>query len=110
MNRRSLEMFSGDSVLLNITVRLRDGSLADLVGATLTYAVAKNPRSEVLLTKTNSDGISVTGNGTMQIQFDPEDTEDIDGDDYYHELRSVSPAGAKTTLMFGTLTINDNLT
>ena len=110
MNRRNMEMFSGDSVLVNVTIRLKSGSLADLTGAALTYKVAQTPKSPVVLSKSVGDGISVTGVGEIQIQLDPEDTSDLPGDDYYHELRSTSPAGAVTTLMHGTLTINEDLT
>ena len=110
MNRRNVEMFSGDSVLLNVTIRLKSGNLADLTGAALSYKVAQTPKSEVVVSKSVGEGISVSGLGEIQIQLDPADTSDLPGDDYYHELRSVSPAGAVTTLMFGTLTINEDLT
>ena len=109
MNRRNVEMFSGDSVLVNVTVRLRNGSLADLTGGAFTYKVARTPKSEILLTKTNGDGIIVTGPGALQIQLDPPDTSDLVGDDYYHELRSTGASGAVTTLMYGTLTVNEDL-
>lgn len=108
MNRRNVQMFSGDSVILELSVHNR-GELADLSSTAFTYSVASSPQDTALITKTLSDGVRITGTGTLEVELSPADTEDLPGDDYYHELTAVNSAGKVTTLMFGTLEVRDNL-
>lgn len=85
--------FSGDSLLLQVTVRDSAGAILDLATLPLseaTWVLAKKQGSAPLVTKTLGAGVIVVtppGNdGRLDIQIDNVDTAALKGT-HYHELQ-----------------------
>jgi hypothetical protein len=100
--------FSGDALLLQVTVRDSSGSVLDLAAFGLTEAtwvLAKKQGAAPLVTKTIGSGVVITtppGNdGRLDITIDNADTEALKGD-HYHELQ-LEPG--PLTAMFGAFII-----
>jgi len=108
-------MKSGDSKVLQVTVKDEAGVAINITGATFTWALSKKKSSggfspTLLLTKTVGSGITLVtpASGRLDIALLPADTDALKGS-YYQELQMVDTATNKSTVLDGTITIDPDL-
>jgi hypothetical protein len=92
-----------------IVVFIEDAT--NLVGFTAKWAMAVNPDSAPIITKTTPSGISINGL-TVTITINGNETNQSSGiapGDYYHELTLYDETSATFTALTGTLTLKDVL-
>lgn len=101
--------YSGDTLLIEVSVEKDDGSAKDLTDASVEYGISSKPGSETLVSKTTPDGVTITdaGNGEIEIQIDPADTEEMDGS-YYHECEVTDGSGEVSTIFTGVFYISED--
>lgn len=112
---QELELFSGNDAVLRLTVIDNITNLPlDLSGAQeIVWAMGKNVSGQPLITKllTANDG-SVTvvdaATGRVDITINSAEMEPLKGT-FYHEVRLTNADNKKVTLVFGAVTIQDNL-
>jgi hypothetical protein len=82
----------------------------NLSGSSVILKAARSVTDPVVLTKTNADGIQITGSGnsTISIPLDPEDTLNLSGK-YYFEVEVTDTAGNISTVTVGRMTVNPAL-
>jgi hypothetical protein len=99
-------MFSGDTKVIHVTAVESDNTPLDLTDVDIAWILAKKVTAPVILNKTIGAGITVTDavNGVFEITMDPLDTAALKGT-YYQEVQ-IDDAGAISTIMTGTVTIN----
>lgn len=102
----NIEMFSGNTKLLRVTVLDQDSVVVDLTGASATYVVTTRRGNVPLISKTVGAGITITDavNGVLEVTLAPADTEPLQGA-HSHELKVTDAAGRQTTVLFGSLSI-----
>lgn len=105
-------IFSGNDVELRVTVTDKDsGLILDLTGiANLIFAIGSAPKASPKITKTLGGGITVTDAvaGKFSVALTAAELEPLKGI-LYHETRLTDAAGKKTTLMYGSFEIKENL-
>ncbi len=109
---QEFEVFSGNDVTLSVTVtdEDNDGPL-NLTGAVaLIWKLALSPSATPKIIKDLTDGITIVdpNEGLVEILIDAADLEPLKGA-FYHELRLTNSLNKKSTLMYGAVTIKDNL-
>ncbi len=107
------EVFSGNDIVLKVSVtdEDNDGAALSLLGAQeLIWSLAKKAGGTALITKALVTGVTITDaeNGKVDVVINAADLEPLKGE-YYHEMRLTNSQGKKSTLMFGTVTIDENL-
>ncbi len=115
--QNDFQMHSGNSRVLEFTIRDEDDAVIDIASAAIRWELAKadskvllpTPKGSVLVAKAVASGITITDgpNGRCDVQIDEADTEALKGD-HYHELRVVL-AGETSTASFGKVEILLNL-
>ncbi|MCP4897714.1 MAG: hypothetical protein GY906_12140 [bacterium] len=85
--------FSGDALVIQVTVQDQDGNVLDLSTLPLseaTWAIAKEQGKTPLVTKTLGSGVALTNppgvDGRLDITINNADTASLKGT-YYHELQ-----------------------
>ena len=102
---QNFEMWQGNTKSLAITVTGSDGSGYDLIGASATYVMEREPGSGSLIRKTTSGSeISISGS-VLTVVLNPTDTLGLDGL-YYHEAGIVNSVSQLETIMVGNIKIN----
>jgi len=91
-------MASGDTKYLDYTITMT-GTLS---GCTAKWVLYKG--STVVITKTTTAGISITGDTTLRVTLSPTDTASLAGV-YKHELQITDGSGNVCTVAVGTSTI-----
>jgi hypothetical protein len=119
MSTPALAIDQGDDETIDVTVRTKDGALADLDGWALWFYVKRTsvePDATALLEKTELDGITVlapTTGGLAEVIIDQEDTDTLPAADtgrqLYYVLKGEGPDGRRVTLAKGRLVINRDL-
>jgi len=104
-----IELFSGDTKLINITVLDQDSVVVDLTGASVDFIIAKYPGHTALITKTIGSGVVLTdaANGIMDVTLLPADTESLQGA-YNFQCKVTDLSGRESTVLHGTVTILKN--
>lgn len=110
VQRRNIEIVSGDYVPLTVRVVDANDQPIDTLGSNLTYAIAINAGHSPLVRKTTGDGITRTGVGEYLIEIGEPDTTALEANDYYHELSARDGLNRKRTIFIGTCTVLENLT
>jgi hypothetical protein len=110
---QSFEVFSGNDVVLHVTVIDEDtGDPIDLTTySNAIWALAKKPNSSTpLIQKILSDGITFITpvQGKLDVILSAANLEPLKGE-YYHEMRLTDASGKKVTTLYGTVTIQENL-
>ena len=102
---QSLEVKSGDTLKLPITVVDSAGNPKDLTGVTATFIIARRVRSTALITKTVGAGIVLTTplSGVLTVTIDPVDSDDLHGT-YYFECEVTDLVGDIATIAYGFIT------
>lgn len=106
---QNLEMYAGDSFELNDTIVTSSGSPKDLTNATVSFIIYNENTNEILITKTNGLGVTITDavNGLCRINLLPEETEDIKPANWYrYEVDVVDQYANKDTVTVGNFTIH----
>lgn len=108
---QNFTMWAGDTKTLSISVQNSAGNAQDITGATFNWAlkIATGNR-RTLLTKSSSDGITITNAtaGTLTVAIVTADTRSLKGT-YTHELEMTDSAGNISTVLTGTVTINESI-
>ena len=107
MTVQNIEMVSGDAVVIEITVLDETtGAAVNLAGCTATFALARANSRRILVTKSASSGVSIAdaANGRIDVSIDAADTATKAGN-YSYELQITDSAGNRSTPLYGTLTI-----
>jgi hypothetical protein len=90
--QQNVELWTGDTRRLNVSIVNRRGAAQPLSGATFTYAVRDKPGGTLAFTaKTLGSGITVVSEagGLIQVTIASADTTGLEERDYYHELEMV---------------------
>lgn len=111
-----MDLFSGNDVLLHVTAVDADSNNAalDLSGVQdIIWALSKKVNGSAIITKSlvgTPSLVTVTdaANGKIDITLSSDELEPLKGP-YYHELRLTNADGKKVTLLFGAVTIQENL-
>ena len=95
--------FIGDDVPLDFTVVDENGDAVDITGYALEWVLRETPGSATAtITKTTSDGITITGGpaGKCRAAIADTDTIDLSPGRYFHTLKRTDD-GLETVLSFG---------
>lgn len=95
-------MYSGDTKVLEVTVRDPQGAVVDITGKAITWALSPTVNSSSnLIDKTVGDGLTIINGaaGRYNVLLNPIDTVDLQGS-YYHESL-LDDNGTISTIMAG---------
>jgi hypothetical protein len=109
---QNLEMVSGDAVVLEITILDQTTEEAvNLAGCTATFVIARPWSGTIVVTKTTSDGITVTDAtaGRIDVELNASDT-DLQEGELKYELQITDSAGNRSTPLYGQFNIVADLT
>ena len=101
-------IYAGDSVdLVIIVTDPETGDPKNLTAATVQWAMFKEHRGTVVLTKATGDGVTITDatEGELTIALEPEDTEELLPDIYAHECEVTDSGGNVSTVTTGYITL-----
>lgn len=104
---QNFEMWAGDDLDVVAIVKDASGTVVDITGATVEWALRLTVDSPVLLAKDTAAGITLTNptQGEFTITLAPADTSALGGRSYYHEAE-VTLGGKITTVLTGWATIH----
>ncbi len=99
-------LHAGDDTTLDITVRDEAGDPVDITLCGLFWALSRVLGSTSILVKEIADGLTVTNAsaGQFDIELESDDTQALHGT-YYHEARMVDGTGAVSTILSGSVTV-----
>ena len=125
-----IQLHSGDSKLIQLTIKDISGNLVDLTGADFIFGLSKKPYSEVMFTKnmsgTSTYSLDLSGSTTttttsaspiiikdfeksvIEIKLDNNDTKNLVGE-YYVETKQIDQDGNRITLMTDKLVVNPSI-
>lgn len=111
---QTFEVFSGNDCRLEITIQDEDNGNAplDISGLlALVWAMGKKPSGAPIITKTLSSGVSVINatTGRVDVILTADELEPLKEAEYYQEMRLTDAQGKKTTLLYGAVTVKENL-
>lgn len=101
-------IYAGDDVDINVAVTdPATGDPKNLTGATVQWAMFKEYKGTVVVTKDTDDGVTITdaANGELTISLDAADTEDVRPDIYAHEVEVTDGSGNVSTVTTGHITL-----
>jgi hypothetical protein len=111
MTVQNLEMVSGDAVVLEITVLDQTTQEAvNLAGCTATFVMAYYWTWTTVVTKTTSDGITITDAtaGRIDVELTATDTDLLESE-FKYELQITDSAGNRSTPLYGTINVLPDL-
>lgn len=111
MTTQNIEMVSGDAVVLEITILdATTGTAVNLAGCTAIFKAAQYWSKTAVFTKSTADDVSVVDatNGRIDVSFEAEDTEALEGE-YAYELQITDSAGNRSTPLYGVLAVAGDL-
>ena len=103
-------MFAGNEITLNFTAKKSDGTILNLSGLGIEWAIARTNSSPVLLLKTLAGGgvtVRDAAAGLFSVVIPPSDTEKFFGD-YYPEAK-VTDGTKPYTVYAGPITFEPTL-
>jgi hypothetical protein len=101
-------IYAGDTVNINVVVTdPATGDPKNLAGATVQWAMFREYKGTVVLTKDTDAGITITdeANGALTIALDASDTENVRPDIYAHEVEVTDSGGNVSTVTTGYITL-----
>lgn len=104
---QNIEMYSGDSYDLEVTVTDENGAIVNISGASITWSLYKSVASPTLVSKgTSTSGITITDavNGKFTVSLVPADTQKLAGT-YEHSAKLTDIRSYTSTIFVGTATI-----
>lgn len=106
---QNFEIYKGDDLTLQVTVKNADGTAKDLTGATIKWQLSTGVNATpALISKQNGSGITITDavNGIFEVAIAQADTSSLAAKDtYYHEAEVVDASAKKSTVLTGTAKI-----
>lgn len=105
---QNFEIYQGDDLALEVTVKNADGTPKDLTGATIRWALHTTNKAAVpKLSKAISTGIAVTdaAGGVFTVTIARADTAALKAGVYYHEAEITDAASKRATVLTGKATI-----
>lgn len=101
----NLDMISGDTKNLNITINDSNGELTDLTDVSIIWALkGSRTKTENIVEKTLGNGIAVTEKGKFTIRINTIDTQSLSGN-YYHACEIIDGFDNVRTVLLGTVNI-----
>lgn len=102
----NFSMFSGDDKTLQVTVTDEDGDPVDLTSATIKWQCTRSLGKASAISKTTTNGITITGasTGQFEVTLTDTDTESLAGT-YQHEAQVTFSDGTISTVLSGTMNI-----
>ncbi len=108
MTTQDINLFSGNTVDLIVTVTDANGVAIDLSGATISYIIVSSD-GQTLLTKTNAEAAEISCIvNVITIYLLPADTASVNGF-YTHDLEITDASGNVVTSMNGSVIIKSTL-
>lgn len=109
---QNIEMSQGEDKTINFFVYDSAGAALDsLSGFTFLWYVATSPTaSTTVLTKDSTAGITTSGSNGVVVTLADTDTEGIDPDTYYHELRAIDGSANEDIIALGGFTLLGSIT
>lgn len=109
-----IQVVRGQTKVIEITVKTREGRPAKLSGATLYLTVRKRADTDVLIVKTSGDGIEITdaAKGVAVATLNINDT-DIEAGDYRYDVWVEYPGDPpvrQPVVQFAEMKVTDGLT
>lgn len=109
---QNFELFSGNDKTLLFTHRDGDGTIIDITGATIAWALSIRPRSKrMLIAYSTLNQVVITDGpaGKYEVRIQDTDTEPLHDRDYYHEVRITDVSGRVSTGAYGTVEVRRNI-
>lgn len=106
MSSGNFSIFAGDTKVITVTVQDDDGDAVTISSSTIEWRCIEDTNGTAALTKTTSDGISITdgSGGKFTITLTAGDTSFMSGD-YYHEAQITFSDSTIMTILTGTMTV-----
>lgn len=106
MREVNFQIMRADSRQLRITVLNEQGTPVDITGAVINFRVAKDKSKTPQIKLTNGDQVAILDGprGECMVRLTSFDTLPLLGD-YHYEVELLFPFGAVSTVLFGVLTI-----
>lgn len=106
---QDITIIQGDTCLITVTVT-ESGSAKNLSGASIKWQCARNAKGPPALTKTTSDGITITNaaGGICTVSITAADSALLE-EEYYHEMQVTDVSSNVSTVLTGTLTVTRDL-
>lgn len=103
-------MYAGDTVVLNVSAKEADGSVLDLTGLSIMWAIGRPNNSTALLSKSVGHGVEIVNaqNGEFRVTLTKDETATLNGS-YYHEIRVVD-GDTSSVILTGSLEFTPTLT
>jgi hypothetical protein len=104
-------MFSGDSMLIYMSIVDETNAPLNISGMAVEWAAARNVQSPPLIRKTTGAGIIVTDGpfGKLTIEILPADTAVMTPGTYYHETELTDGSARVSTVAIGFITVYGDL-
>lgn len=109
--KNDFTMFSGNTRVLSVKLEDSDGSIFQLTGAEIIFAIAKSKSTPILSKLEVGAGIEIVNEhkGHFEVTIDPTVTEALEGV-FYYEVRVKRAAGDVSLALYGSITITATLT
>ena len=103
-------MYAGDTVVLNVSAKEADGSVLDLTGLSIMWAMGRSNNSTALLSKSVGHGVTIVNaqNGEFRVTLAQNETATLNGS-YYHEIR-VADGDTSSVILAGSLEFTPTIT
>lgn len=103
-------LFVGDDKVIRCTVYdglVADGEVKNIAGASIVWGMYVAAGSGTTLTKSTSDGITITDgpNGVFEVALGHDDTVDLAAGWYAHEAEVTDSDGSISTVFTGTIEV-----
>lgn len=104
---QDLELYAGDTLVLNVTVTGNDGTAQNLASCTIEWGMYRQYTHTQALLKTTASGITITSaiNGRFDIALSPADTVTMQPGLYNHEAEITDGSGNVSTVFEGRLNL-----
>lgn len=105
---QNFSMFSGDTKDLIVAVT-DNGQAIDLAGSSIKWAMKRSVRDvQSIIQKETGGGGIVASSSSFTVRLNSEDTENVVPGRYYHEAEITDVVGNVSTVMTGTITIEQS--
>lgn len=102
---QNIDVYAGDSKLLQVTVTDEAGNALDISGCTIKWAIVRGRTKMVEKISPNNITLDDPSNGVYSIKVVPNDTVDLPPGTYYHESIVIDVFGNVTTVFKGNLKV-----
>jgi len=107
---QNFQIYKGEVKKIVLTIKDEDGALVPLDSKTMLYRVSKNSKSTTYIIEKDETDCEITGEGTVEIPFDHNDTDEETSGLYYHEFRLMDGTETEVVVMTGKFQLDDSNT